>query len=402
MTNPTRPARQARATCTDASARRWWRVAFVLLSACYAGCIMPIRSNPDSAPSSSPPKQTRADAPSAAADTSDGVTVERLMVNGHTIEAPELWQGLEEKLSAQSRALTPEAYAVHVQQRAAQLITDRIAETLLYQHAVLHLPPEVRDNVDKYVDAEIRKIVSADYDGIQSRYEKVLESRGQTFEEVRQELRREITIAGFLEREIRPKVAEPTRAELLAAFEALADSFRKPVRRRMSLIDLRIRRHSPAGMDGPSPDQGQTPKDEARSRARTALAELRSGADFADVARRYSDGLHAAEGGAWGWVVKGSVRERFEPAVEALYRLHAAAVSEIVETDDGFFLVRCDEVDQGFEPTFPSVQPQLKERYIVGAYNRLIAELVTDLRAKARIEPPDLDRFHAAVVQAAP
>ncbi len=268
MTNPTRPARQASATCTDAGARRWWRVSFVLLSACYMGCIMPIRSNPDSPPSSSPPKRTRADAPSAAAATSDGVTVERLTVNGHTIEAPELWRGLDEELSAQSRALTPEAYAVHVQQQAAQLITDRIAETLLHQHAVLHLPPEVRDNVDKYVDAEIRKIVSADYDGIQSRYEKALQSRGQTFAEVRQKLRRDITIAGFLEREIRPKVAEPTRAELLAAFEALADSFRKPARRRMSLIDVRIRRHPPAGMDGPSPDQGQTPEDEARSRAR--------------------------------------------------------------------------------------------------------------------------------------
>ena len=96
-----------------------------------------------------------------------------------------------------------------------------------------------------------------------------------------------------------------------------------------------------------------------------------------------------------------SIRERFQPAVAALEKLRAGEVSHIAETPDGFFLVRCDELEPGVEPDFQSVQPQLKEAYFRKGYNQRIAELVTYLRAKARIEPTRLERFHAAVVAAA-
>ena len=72
-----------------------------------------------------------------------------------------------------------------------------------------------------------------------------------------------------------------------------------------------------------------------------------------------------------------------------------------METPDGFVLVRCDELEPGVEPDFQSVQPQLKELYFRKAYNRMISDLVAELRAKARIEPLKLERFHAAVVAAA-
>jgi hypothetical protein len=65
-------------------------------------------------------------------------------------------------------------------------------------------------------------------------------------------------------------------------------------------------------------------------------------------------------------------------------------------------VVCCVEFDPGAEPDFESVQPELLERHHRATYNRLITELVTRLRAKARIEPADLERFHAAVVVAAP
>ena len=110
--------------------------------------------------------------------------------------------------------------------------------------------------------------------------------------------------------------------------------------------------------------------------------------------------MHADEGGAWGWVTPGSVRERFEPAVNALYALDEGAVSDVIETADGFFLVRCDEIDHGAEPEFEALQPQLKERLFRLAYNQLIMDRVNQLRAKARIEPADLETLHAAVVRA--
>ncbi len=368
------------------------------------GCFVPVGSPGAhaAATESSRLSKDRATEPSHNLDsqTSDSA-VATLRVNNETVKASELWRNLHDELADRAQTLPPEQYQQYLLQRAAQLITDKIAEMLLYQRASLRVTDDMNDRIDKYVDAELRKIVATQYDGVERRYVRDLESKGQTLDEVRGKLRREIIIAGFLEQEVKPKIAEPTRAELFAVYEETADSFHRPAKRQMSLIDVRILDRLPLGVTEPTREQWRTARDEAYSRVQTAQAELRSGVPFTDVARRHSDGLHAADGGSWGWISEGSVRERFVPAVDALYQLDAGQISDIIETEDEFFLVRCDELDPGLNPTFETLQPELKERYSRTAYNQLITDLVTEMREKARIEPADLTQFHTAVVNAA-
>lgn len=388
------------------------RSVFGVVLACLAGCsaLGLFKSDREA---TVPPTKTGESASSVTHDpTAQTTPVDRLTVNDETVEAGELWKDLHDELAGQANMLSPQGYRSYVARRAAQLITDKIAEMLLYQQASLRLSPEMTTRVDKYVDGDIRKIVTSEHGGVQRRYEKYLESQGRTLEDVHDKLRRRIVVTSYLEAEVRPKMAEPTRAELLAAFEATAESARRPARRSMSLIDVRISKQGRTGTAHQSAGRtdergGQSPPDAAAraaalSRIQAVQTELLSGAKFADVARRSSDGLHAADGGAWGWVTRGSVRERFEPAVEALYRLSAGEVSDVIEAKDGFFLVRCDGIDPGAEPDFQALQPRLKERHFLAAYDRSITKLVADLREKARIEPANLERFHAALVEAAP
>jgi len=89
------------------------------------------------------------------------------------------------------------------------------------------------------------------------------------------------------------------------------------------------------------------------------------------------------------------------PAVDALEKLRSGEVSGIIETDDGFFLVRCDAYEPGQEPDFQSVQRQLKEAYTRNAFAHLVDERVAQLQKKARMSPRNPARFHAAVVDAA-
>ncbi len=364
-----------------------------------SGCMIPVRSDPDYI-SRGTRKVTSHSVSPGQVDSANTSNADNLTVNGQTVSARELWLDLHDELSSKAGTLSPEAYQAYLERQAAQLITDKIAEMLLYGQASLRLSENMTASIDKYVDAEIRKIITTGHDGIQRRYERYLESQGHTLDDVRERLRREIIITSYLETELKPKVDEPTRAELLAAFKATADSFRRPARRRMSLIDVRVRERVSQDAATPRHEQPENARAKAHSRVQTAQAQLDSGIDFADVARCFSDGFHTDEGGAWGWVAKGSVRERFEPAVEALYQLDAGEVSDIIETEDGFFLVRCDEIDRGVEPDFEMLQPQLEERLFRVAYNRLIVERVAELRAKARIEPADLECFHATVVEA--
>ncbi len=382
----------------------------LVVGAAVGGCLGPI-------PSGSPKSKTTAAASRTPAlsregkaaaktapvndDPSDNSPVPRMTVQSETVEAKDLWLGHREELAKKAESLSAEEYRRFVAERAAQLITDKIAEMLIYQRASLRQAEDVGKKIDAYVDGEIRKTVTEQYGGLQRRYEKYLESQGSSLEQARTQLRRQFMIAGYLETEVRPKVAEPTRADLRAAFESNREAWRRPARRSMSLIEVRVADLLPSEASEPTREQLEAAREEARSKIKAAQLEVRNGAAFADVARRYSNGARAAEGGAWGWVTPDSIRERFQPALAALEKLQAGQVADIVETPDGFFLVRCDELEPGVEPDFQSVQPQLKELYFRKAYNQMISDLVAELRAKARIEPLKLERFHAAVVAAA-
>jgi len=371
--------------------------------AAVSGCVGPIPSGSTTSNTTKTTSKWKSAAKAAPIndDPSDNSPVQRMTVQAETVDAADLWLGHREDLAKKADSLATDEYSAYVAERAAQFITDKIAEMLLYQRASLRQAEEVGKKIDAYVDGEIRKIVTEDHDGLQRRYEKYLESQGSSLEQARTQLRRQFVISGYLETEVRPRVAEPTRSELLAAFESNREAWRRPARRSMSLIDIRVADLLPSDVDAPTREQLQAAREEAHSKIRAAQLEVRNGASFAEVARRYSHGARATEGGAWGWVTPDSIRERFQPAVAALEKLREGEVSEVLETPDGFFLVRCDELEPALEPEFQTVQPQLKEFYIRKVYNQMIAELISELRAKARIEPTRLERFHAAVVAAA-
>ena len=168
----------------------------------------------------------------------------------------------------------------------------------------------------------------------------------------------------------------------------------------MSLIDIRVSERLPKNTDRPTKEQVNAARDAALSKIRATREAFGDGADFADMARRDSDGIHAPEGGAWGWITEGSVRERFVPAVDALFKLGEGDVSGIVEGGDGFFLVKCDAIDEPVTPDFEALQPQLADRYFRAQYNRLIMERVEKLQKQAHLVQADLDRFFVAVIEA--
>jgi parvulin-like peptidyl-prolyl isomerase len=377
-----------------------WSLALMAVGGALAGC----RSSGSDRPASGGPEHeaartvSRTSTPPDAGAAAAGVI---LTVNQESVTADQILSRAREEIQDKAKSMPPDAFRAWLDRRAAELITDAVAEMLLYQRAKAKLPADSDSRVDGFVDAEVRRVVATRYDGVQLRYEKDLEARGQTLEEVRQSMRRELVIAGFLETEIKPRIGEPTRAELVAAFERVADSLRRPERRRMSLIEVRI---TPAPSDR-GDTGGQNAPDDARARAETRIrnaeAELRAGQRFADVAGRYSDGARAAEGGAWGWISRGSVREKYEPAVECLYRLGEGEVSGVIESGDALFLVRCDAIEPAMEPSFATAQLRLRDELIRQKSNELTGQLVNELRRDASIEPANLDELHAAIMQKA-
>jgi peptidyl-prolyl cis-trans isomerase SurA len=74
-----------------------------------------------------------------------------------------------------------------------------------------------------------------------------------------------------------------------------------------------------------------------RKRAVVALGELRKGANFAQVSATYSDAPDALQGGNLGWRASGRLPALF---LEAIEKLQAGEVSDIVRSPNGFHILK--------------------------------------------------------------
>lgn len=78
-------------------------------------------------------------------------------------------------------------------------------------------------------------------------------------------------------------------------------------------------------------------KAEAKKRAEEVLAKAKAGADFAQLAREYSDDSSATKGGDLGSFGRNSM---VKPFADAAFALKVDDVSEIVESEFGFHVIR--------------------------------------------------------------
>lgn len=122
---------------------------------------------------------------------------------------------------------------------------------------------------------------------------------------------------------------------------------------------------------------------EAREKARIALADLKRGEKFEDVALHYSDGPNASRGGRLGLVRQGELM----PAIErAIAPLTPGEISDIVETAEGFHIVRVDErTPKQFRP-FEEVRFEIQALVFQQKSEDVFQSWLVNLKNKAYIE----------------
>jgi len=128
-------------------------------------------------------------------------------------------------------------------------------------------------------------------------------------------------------------------------------------------------------------------RQQARAVIDQALAALQKREEFGEVARKYSDGPNAQNGGVRPWTDPADVVD--PQTVGFLRELKPGETSPLFETDDAFCLVRVAQrkkPQRRFEEVQASIRQQLEEK----AQQTAIARLIDEAWAKAKIESPYL------------
>ena len=124
-------------------------------------------------------------------------------------------------------------------------------------------------------------------------------------------------------------------------------------------------------------------KDEAYRLIADMGNEVLRGAPFSAVAKRRSQGLRAEQGGRYDWTPKGSLKS--EVIEEALYKLPLNRLSQIIEDDRGFHIVRVlDRMEAGHLP-FREVQTNIKQAFQKKHFDEQVSEYIAKLRDEIRV-----------------
>jgi peptidyl-prolyl cis-trans isomerase D len=119
---------------------------------------------------------------------------------------------------------------------------------------------------------------------------------------------------------------------------------------------------------GEGPEAGKTA---AKARIEKAVERLKKGDAFAEVARSASDDASAARGGELGCVSKGRLSK---PVEDRLFEMKPGDVSDAIETEDGFHIVKLEHVAKDAEAEKIGKHETARDMYVAHEAERLAAE----------------------------
>ena len=132
-----------------------------------------------------------------------------------------------------------------------------------------------------------------------------------------------------------------------------------------------------------------TPEEIAKVKARAefVLKQARAGKDFAALARKYSQGPTAKEGGELGWFERGQM---IKPFSDAAFSLKKGEISGLVRTDFGFHIIKVeDRREAGIRP-LKEVKDEILKKLTASRAEELASDIAVEMYEKASLAQ-DLD-----------
>jgi len=124
----------------------------------------------------------------------------------------------------------------------------------------------------------------------------------------------------------------------------------------------------------------------AKAEAEQLLAQLKDGADFAELAKTHSDCPSASRGGDLGLFGRGQMVPPFE---QAAFALQPGEMSGVVETQFGYHIIKVTDKKEAGTTPFEEAKVQILTNLANQKKSQFVNEMIESLKAKATIVHAD-------------
>jgi len=306
--------------------------------------------------------QAPARAPAPAPRT--GVSLERAVPIDRVIAVVNDEALTQFDVNEQKRVVLSQMKAQNVTPPAQDVLDKQLLDRLITDRVLLQYAKETGIRVDDtQVERTIERIAK-DNKLSTAEFRAAVEKEGVPFSKYRDDVRSEITVQRLREREVEGRVnVSDAEVDLFLATQSLQSG--GDIEYRLAHILVLV------------PEQASPAQIDARlRRAEEALRQIRSGAEFGQVAASLSDASDALQGGNLGWRAPARLPTVFADTVRGM---KPGEVSGVLRSASGFHIVKLLEQRSRNAPT---VVEQTRTRHILVKVN----EITSEAEAKIKIE----------------
>ncbi len=286
---------------------------------------------------------------------------------------------LKQEVQQQDPANADRAFA----EKQRDVLRDLIDQQLLLQKAK-DLGITGDTELIKRLD-EMRKQMNL---GSMEELEKAAEAQGASYEDFKQNLRNQIVTQHVIGEEVGKHLAM-NKDEVKRFYDLHRAEMEQPEQVRLSEILIAPKRPAkPAA----APDAKPEPLSEAETEAALAAAQtqaqdlldqIHKGAKFEDLAKKYSDGPSAKDGGDLSYFKRGTLSKELEDKV---FALKAGEVTDVVRTKQGYVILQVTEHQMAGIPSLKEVESRIQDELYMQKLQPALRVYLTTLREEAFID----------------
>lgn len=303
-----------------------------------------------------------------------GVTVEEIIarVNDQIITRSD-YERAQQQLEAESRqqGVLPQ----DLETRKKNLLRDLIDQQLLLSKGK-ELGITGETELIKRLD-EIRKQYHLDtLDDL----EKAAKDQGVSYEDFKAKIRNDIVTQEVVREEVGRRL-QVTPGEVQRYFAAHQADFVRPESVRLSEILVSTSKGAAGKSDSDEVDPQALAT--AKAKADDIEAKLKAGQAFETLARSYSDGTTAAQGGDLGNFKRGMLAKALE---DKTFNLQPGQFTDPIRTKQGYIILKVTDHVQPGTPQLKDVEPEVEEALYMQRMQPALRQYLTTLREQAFID----------------